>query len=122
MQITDAESLVMEVLWHDGASTSDHIIALLRERHGWHDSTVKTLLSRLTRKGALSAETEGRRFRYVPQLTQKEWAMSQSEGLLDRLFGGRVAPLVAQFSASGKLTDSDVEALRQLINEIDHGR
>jgi BlaI family transcriptional regulator, penicillinase repressor len=122
MQITDAESLVMEVLWHDGASTSDHIIALLRERHGWHDSTVKTLLSRLTKKGAINAESEGRRFRYVPQLSQQDWVMAQSRGLLDRLFGGRIAPLVAQFSASGELEDGDVEALRQLINEIDHGR
>jgi BlaI family transcriptional regulator, penicillinase repressor len=122
MQITDAESLVMEVLWHDGASTSDHIIALLADRHGWHESTIKTLLSRLTKKGAVRADSEGRRFRYVPLLTQREWVMQQSEGLLDRLFGGRIAPLVAQFSASGKLDETDLAELRKLIDGIDHGR
>jgi BlaI family transcriptional regulator, penicillinase repressor len=122
MQITDAESLVMEVLWHDGASTSDHIIALLRERHGWHESTIKTLLSRLTRKGAVSTEAEGRRFRYVPQLSQQDWVTAQSEGLVDRLFGGRIAPLVAQFSQAGKLDASDLDDLRRLIEAIDHGR
>lgn len=119
MQVSDAESVVMEVLWSRSPLGSDEVVAALSARSDWAEPTIKTLLNRLLKKGAIRAEREGRRYLYSPVLTREAWVASQSEGVLDRLFGGRVAPLVAHFSERGKLSREDIEELRRLIGEID---
>ncbi|MCK7592592.1 BlaI/MecI/CopY family transcriptional regulator [Pseudomarimonas salicorniae] len=122
MQISEAESRVMGVLWERGPSTAEEVFQALGDATDWQEATVKTLLNRLLKKGALEAEPEGRRYRYRPQLAREEYVLAESRGLLDRLFDGRVAPLVAHFSRHGKLSKRDVEELRRLIGEIDDGR
>jgi len=119
--ISEAESVVMQVFWARGALASEDVVDALR--HGkWQESTVKTLLNRLLKKGALRARKENRRYIYSPVLTRAEWLAAESHGLVDRLFGGRVAPLVSYFSQQRKLTKKDVEELKQLIKEIDNER
>ncbi len=122
MQISEAESRVMAILWARGASTADDVVEALDNASEWQESTVKTLLNRLLKKGAIRAEAEGRRYRYHPLLQQSEWVLEESSGLLERLFGGRVAPLVAHFSEHGKLSRKDIAELRQLIEDIDDER
>ena len=84
---------------------------------GWQPSTVKTLLNRLLHKGAISAERDGRRFLYSVVLERDAWQRSQSVSLIDRLFGGRLAPLVAQFASQRKLSKTDITALKALLKE-----
>jgi len=117
--ISDAESIVMQVLWTRSPRTAEEVLAALAGEQDWALSTVKTLLNRLLRKGAISAQRDGRRFRYAPKLSREDWLQQQSTGLLDRLFGGRVAPLVAHFCEHRKLSPGDIAELRQLIGEMD---
>ena len=77
------------------------------------------LITRLLQKQAITAEKDGRRSLYAPLLTRDEWIADQSESLLDRVFGGRVAPLVAHFAEHRKLSRKDLAELKQLIAEID---
>jgi predicted transcriptional regulator len=49
-------------------------------------------------------------------LKREDWVRQQSSSLLDRLFGGRLAPLVAQFHAEQGLSEEDREALRALLD------
>ena len=120
--ISDAEAMVMEVLWGASPRSAEEVIAALADSTGWAEPTIKTLLNRLLNKGAISAEKDGRRYLYSPVLRREAWVQQQSEGLLARLFGGRVAPLVAHFSAHRKLSKKDVAELRKLLEEIDDGR
>ena len=122
MQVSDAESVVMEVLWSRSPLGADDVVAALSARSDWAEPTIKTLLNRLLKKGAIQAERDGRRYLYSPVLTRESWVASQSEGVLERLFGGRVAPLVAHFSERGKLSQDDIDELKRLIGEIDDGR
>jgi predicted transcriptional regulator len=59
---------------------------------------------------------------YSPVLRREQWLWSESKGLLDRLFGGRVAPLVVHFSQQRKLTKRDIAELKRLIEELDDER
>ncbi|WP_458069342.1 BlaI/MecI/CopY family transcriptional regulator [Rhodanobacter sp. BL-MT-08] len=117
--ISDAESRVMEVLWQTSPLASEDIVAALSEPTGWHEKTIKTLLNRLLGKGAVSAEKDGRRYLYSPLLRREDWQQRESRSLLDRVFGGKVAPLLAHFSQHEKLTAKDVAELRKLIDAID---
>lgn len=119
MKISEAESAVMEVLWKQAPQSADEVVAALAQRHDWQEPTIKTLLNRLLNKGALSAKREGRRYLYAPLLSREDWLTGESQSLLQRLFGGRVAPLVAHFSEQRQLSRKDIAELKRLIEELD---
>ena len=121
MQVTEAESIVMETLWVRHPLSADDVVAALARQEHWQEPTIKTLLNRLLKKGAIRAEKDGRRYLYSPVLKREDWVLGESQGLLERLFDGRVAPLVAHFSAQRKLSRKDIAELRRLLEEIDDG-
>ncbi|MBJ6981447.1 MULTISPECIES: BlaI/MecI/CopY family transcriptional regulator [unclassified Luteimonas] len=122
MSISDAEAVVMDVLWRRQPLAAEDVVAQLAASSEWAEPTIKTLLNRLLRKGAVRAERDGRRYLYSPVLTREAWVAQQSQGVVDRLFGGRVAPLVAHFSERGKLSPADIAELRRLIDGLDDDR
>ena len=119
MQISEAESVVMDVLWQRHPLGADEVVAALADQQDWQEATIKTLLNRLLNKGAISAAREGRRYLYSPLLRREAWVLEESRGLLDRLFDGRVAPLVAHFSEHRKLSRKDIAELRKLLEDLD---
>jgi BlaI family penicillinase repressor len=119
VSISAAESVIMEVLWQQSPIATEDVMLALEPNGKWQETTVKTLLNRLLKKGAVSARKDRRRYLYTPVLTRKEWLSNESTGLLNRLFGGRVAPLVAHFSQQRKLSKKDIADLRRLIDELD---
>jgi predicted transcriptional regulator len=119
MSISEAESVVMEVLWRQAPRSAEEILAEVGPQQGWQEGTVKSLLNRLLKKKAVRAEREGRRYLYSPKLTREQYVSQESKGLLDRLFDGRVAPLVAHFSEQRKLSRKDVAELKKLLEELD---
>ena len=118
MKISAAESVVMEALWRRSPLTSEAIMAEVREPQDWTEGTVKVLISRLVKKKAVAAKADGRRYLYSPLLSREAYVGAESQGLLDRLFDGRLAPLVMHFSQSDKLSDEDVAELKALVERI----
>ena len=121
ISISDAEAQVMEVLWQKSPLSTEEIALVLAKRQDWQIATIKTLLNRLLTKGAISADQEGRRYLYSTVLQRSEWLTEQSADLIDRVFGGRVAPLVAHFSQHRKLKAADIASLKALIKELERG-
>ena len=117
-RISDAELQVLQALWDKapiGASElADHIGAA----NGWSLATVKTLLSRLLAKGAIKAEPEGRRYNYRPIIERDAVAGRQAGKLVEKLFGGRVSPLVAQLAEQRDLDPEDIAELEALIKRL----
>jgi predicted transcriptional regulator len=119
MSISEAEAVVMDVLWRRAPRSAEEILAEVGPVQGWQEGTVKSLLNRLLKKKAVKAEREGRRYLYAPRLTREQYVSQESKGLIDRLFDGRIAPLVAHFSEQRKLSRKDVAELRKLLEEFD---
>ena len=117
--ISEAESQVMDLLWQHAPQGSEELASALQPDTGWHENTVRTLLNRLVRKDAVRAEREGRRYLYSPLLTREQWQAAESRSLLDRVFGGRVAPLLVHFSRNEKLSAKDVAELRKLVDQLE---
>ena len=120
MPISDAESVVMDVLWRKAPQSAEEVVTALAASTDWQEPTIKTLLNRLLKKGVIAAERDGKRYLYRPLLKRADYVHSESKTLLDRLFDGRIAPLVAHFSERRKLSKKDLEELRKLIRELDH--
>lgn len=117
-RITDAEHAVMEALWRESPLSATDVADRVGADRGWSLPTVKTLLARLTAKGALAAEQDGRRFLYTPQVERGDYVEGESRRLVDRLFGGRPAALVAHLAEREALTEHDLAEIEALIREM----
>ena len=118
-RISAAESQIMEALWTKGPLTAEEIVQLVGPAQAWGEATVKTLINRLLKKKAMLSERVGGRARYKPILSREEYVTGESQGLLDRLFGGELAPLVAHYARHRALSPKEVARLKRLIDELD---
>jgi len=112
----------MEALWRRSPLSAEDIFAEVGEAQGWALPTLKTLLARLVEKDALATEKDGRRFLYRPLVARDDYVASESQGLLNRLFDGRLAPLVSHFSERQALSADDIADLKALIGKLEDGK
>jgi len=130
-EISNAEFEVLEALWQHYPASANDIIAKLNESsntntHGtgevnhekqWHDKTVKTLLNRLVKKQAVGFEKQQRHYLYSPLLEREAYTLKESKSLIERMFSGKIAPLVAGFAKQNDLNKDDISALKSLISD-----
>ena len=117
-RISDAEHAVMEALWRESPRTAADISDEIGDQRGWSLATVKTLLGRLVSKQAIAAEPDGRRFLYRPLVERADYIGGESRRLVDRLFGGRAAPLLLHLVEAEALSDADIDEIERLIREL----
>ncbi|MEO7325847.1 MAG: BlaI/MecI/CopY family transcriptional regulator [Dokdonella sp.] len=120
MSISEAESVVMDVLWKSHPATAEDVVVALAGRADWQDVTIRTMLNRLLKKGAITAQRDGRRYLYRPLVKRTDYMHAESKTLLDRLFEGRLVPMVAHFSAHQKLSKKEIAELKRLVEKLDH--
>jgi BlaI family transcriptional regulator, penicillinase repressor len=119
VKISGAESQIMEALWKEGPLTPDGIVEAVGEANGWTAGTVKTLITRLLRKKAIEGRREPSGYLYRPLIARADYVLSESQSLVDRLFDGEVAPMVAHFAEHRALTAKDIQLLKKLIADLD---
>src|SRR5690349_23437891 len=95
--VTDAEWEVMNVLWDESPRTANDVIETLSERMKWHATTVKTLLSRLVKKGVVKYRSEGNRYLYFAAIPRQRYVREESASFIDRVFGGETTPALLHF-------------------------
>lgn len=117
-RISEAEHAVMEALWDKSPLAASDVCDAVCGQRGWSMPTVKTLLSRLVAKGAVGTEPDGRRFLYRPLLAREDYLGGESRRLVDRLFGGRAAPLFAHLAENEALSDQDIAEIERILQEL----
>jgi len=120
-RISDAEHAVMEVLWEESPLTAQDVAERVPAERGWSANTVKTLLGRLLAKNAIAHEEEGRRYLYRPLVEREDYVAGESQRLIDRLFGGKLTPLVAHLAERDQLTAQDIaeiEAIEAILKDL----
>lgn len=116
MQISDAEWTVMNFVWRNQPFEASAVMQELGAEHRWSDATIKTMLHRLVKKGALSTESVGKKFRYRAAVKKQDCVRSASRSFLDRVFGGNAAPALLHFVKEAKLSPDEVAELRKLLD------
>lgn len=117
-RISEAEHAVMEVLWDDAPLTAQDVSERVDPSRGWSATTVKTLLARLLGKGAVAYDADGRRYLYRPAIERGDYVSGESQRLIDRLFGGRLSPLVAHLAERDELTPGDIAEIEALLKAL----
>jgi len=117
-RISEAEHAVMEVLWDKSPLSATQVCDAVCEARGWGLATVKTLLSRLVTKRAIATQPDGRRFLYTPMIARADYVGGESRRLVDRLFGGRPATLLAHLAEQEALSEDDLAEIEALLKEL----
>src|SRR5436305_1698014 len=118
--ISDAEWEVMNACWSAAPrplAANEVVEALAGRRPPWNPKTVKTLLNRLVKKGALTFDTEGNRYLYRPAVRREQCVRSETRSFVDRVFGGAVGPMLVHFVSQSKLSPAEIEQLKRLLEQ-----
>ncbi|KAA5539468.1 BlaI/MecI/CopY family transcriptional regulator [Roseiconus nitratireducens] len=116
MQLSDAEWIVMNLIWDSQPTEASEVIAALGSENGWSGATVKTMLHRLVKKGALHTESVGKKYRYTAAVRRSDCVRRASRSFLERVFGGDAAPALLHLVRTSKLSDSELAELRELLD------
>ncbi len=115
--ISDAEWVVMTELWRMGEGTAKQVVSALEGRQHWKPRTVQSLINRLVQKKALGFTQHGREYIYRPLVDEAHCVHEASKTFVNRVFGGRLAPLLACFLEKEKVSEKELEEIRQLLGE-----
>jgi BlaI family transcriptional regulator, penicillinase repressor len=118
-RISETEWEVMKVIWPRHPLAAQEIIEALAAKDDWHPKTVKTLLNRLVRKGALGFRKDGRAYLYRPLVQESDCIAAESDSFLDRVFGGSLKPMLAHFAETRKLSATEIAELKRLLKRTE---
>jgi BlaI family penicillinase repressor len=116
-KISESEWLVMRVLWSNGPLTANEVVKELAGKTKWKPKTIKTLITRLMKKGAVKFEKEGRKYRYYPAVSQAECVRMERRSFVRRVYGGTTRPMLAAFLEDAKLSAEDISELRKILEQ-----
>ncbi len=116
-RISEAEWLVMDVLWQASPQTAASIIERVRPETDWSPKTIHTLLSRLTGKGALAVDKAVAPHQYHPVVTREQCVSDEMNSFRKRFFNDSSFLTIANFIEHNKISDEEIEELKQLLDQ-----
>ena len=118
IKLFDSELKVMEVLWREGDSTAKHISQVLGEETGWNTNTTYTVIKRCIKKGAIARSEPG--FLCHALIRKEQVQEAETNELINKVYDGSADKLFAALLGRKKLSAGQIEALKQIVGELDH--
>jgi BlaI family penicillinase repressor len=116
INISESEWEVMNVVWQKSPVPASEIVRQLSARNEWHSRTIRTLLDRLVKKGALTIEQDGKRYLYKPAVSMEACIHHESRSFIDRVFGGEPVSMLLNLVKSTKLTADEIKQLKKILS------
>lgn len=116
-KISEAEWLVMEVIWRRHPVTALEVVRQLSPHRQWQDQTIRTMLRRLIDKKAVKFKAEGKIYYYEPAVSREQCVRGESRSFLERVFGGAAHPLLVQLVQEAKLSPEEIAELKRILRD-----
>ena len=117
--LSEAEWNIMESLWEESPKVGSRIVADMAGRVGWSRSTTLTMLKRMTEKGIIACEDNGRMRVYVPLIERETAVKKETDNFLKRVYHGSASMLVSSFIKKQRLTAEELSELRQILDKAE---
>ena len=117
-EITDAELEIMQVLWKNKECNLAEIIEKLSVNEEKNKNTIKTLIHRLTLKGAIeSKKINSKEVIYIPKVSEKKYIKKESNSFLDKVFNGNINKLLLNFVEDKKVSKEELQKLIDIMED-----
>lgn len=120
MIISDSEYEIMTIIWKAHPVGSKEIIDEIKSKKDWSPQTVKTLINRLMKKGAIDYKKEGRLYYYFPLIEKETFLKKENSSFLKKFYNNSISQVVTHFVEQSDISKEEIEALRKILNEVDH--
>jgi predicted transcriptional regulator len=121
VSLSDLQLTVMRVLWAQPDSSTAQVVEALRATRPLAHTTVATLLTRLEKRGLVSATREGRQLLYRPEVTERQVKRSMVSNLVSSLFEGNASALLSHLLRADEIGTSDLEKIRAMLDSKESG-
>lgn len=117
-KLPDAEFEIMKVVWaNDPPITTNIIMEQLGKEKDWKAQTIITLLLRLTKRGFIRTEKNGKERTFFPIVRKEEYLKFESGDFIERFHANSFISLVATLYNDKKIKDSDLDELVKWLEE-----
>ena len=119
-KLSDAEFEIMNVIWKaNGKLTSNQILEEMGNERNWKLASLMTVLSRMAEKGYVHCDRSTRTNYYTALISEEDYKLQESTGLLDRLYDNSVQKMVAGLYKGKKVSNKDLEELKDFLNSVE---
>ncbi len=114
LQLSGSEWDLMKILWDNSPASVNQIAELTPQ---WHPKTVRTMLIRLQKKGAVEYEVIDGIQNFTPVHDREYCESSATQSFMQRVFDGALTPMIAHFTRKQKLTEDEKKVLIALLQD-----
>ncbi len=118
-KLPEAELEIMLAVWELAKEqvTSDEIMECLNK--DWTKPTLLKLLTRLTERGFLRCDKEGRHNVYTALIPRDDYVQEASGSFLQKLHHNSLTSLVASLYDGQKVSKADLDELKKFIEDAE---
>lgn len=116
-KISDAEWIVMKVLWEEAPLTATKIIEALSSNKEWSPKTIHSLISRLVKKGALGVNKEMPQYEFYPLVDKRDCILEETRSFIQKVYDGSLHLMLANFIKDEKISEEELEELQRLLDK-----
>ena len=118
--VAPSEWSIMELLWKTPRTLME-LVSTLSETVGWSKSTVTTMVRRMTDKGLVKFDTDGRTKVFRAAVSREDVVSQETDSLLTRAYQGSLGLMLSAMVSSKRLSKSDIDALYAILKEAEEG-
>lgn len=116
-KVFESEYRFCLILWENEPIKSSQLVELCKEQLGWKPTTTYTVIKRLSERGILKNENT-----IVTSLvTKEEVQATELNEMVEKTFEGSLPAFIAAFTKHQKISDEDINALQQMIDNYRKG-
>lgn len=115
VQVTDAESKILMLLWEQSPMTMTQITNALKDITGWDKHAVISLLKRMLKKGSIRMDDVKPAKLYYPLVSKEEAQLDQTQTFLGKIFEGKPVRMMSAMVQSGQLSVDEIDEIMQML-------
>lgn len=119
IRVTNSEWYVMNCLWEEYPRTLMQLVPLLNERVGWSKSTSATMVRRMSEKGLIGYEENGKTKYFFPKVKKEDVVVQETRDFLQRIYDGSIGMMMSALVRQNDLSREDIRELQEILREAE---
>lgn len=116
--VTQGEWQIMELVWEQSRTLME-MVSILADTVGWSKSTVTTMIRRMTDKGLIVFDTDGRTKIFRSAVSREDVVARETHSLLDRAYQGSIGLMLSAMVHQHDLTKADIDELYAILKSAE---